>query len=249
MSCEDKHEVVSEYVDLTLDPEARRRFEGHLEGCEECRSLVRDLARIRDAASSLATPKPPGRVWAGIAREIAAEQEAMSTAARARSGRRAFSWLEQWTLGPLPALAAAVLVLAAIAGYVYWPTRAPAAETAVHPGADELVQSVRNDLELAEKHYENAIAGLEKIRESGRGTLDPQVAETLDLNLAVIDKAIADSRAALASQPGSQLARDTLFEAFRRKVSLLQDTIALINEMRKGNQAGAARIVGGLDKS
>jgi hypothetical protein len=29
-------------------------------------------------------------------------------------------------------------------------------------------------------------------------------------------------------------------------MALLQDTVALINEMRKGNDAGAARIVSGL---
>jgi len=39
-----------------------------------------------------------------------------------------------------------------------------------------------------------------------------------------------------------------LFEALQRKVGLLRDTIALINEMRKGDQAGAARIAGSLQK-
>ena len=33
-----------------------------------------------------------------------------------------------------------------------------------------------------------------------------------------------------------------------RKVSLLQDTIALVNEMRKGNENGAARIVEGINR-
>jgi len=32
-------------------------------------------------------------------------------------------------------------------------------------------------------------------------------------------------------------------------VALLQDTIALMNEMRKGNAAGAAQIVDGVNKS
>jgi hypothetical protein len=53
----------------------------------------------------------------------------------------------------------------------------------------------------------------------------------------------------LQAQPESQVAQQSLFEAFRRKVSLLQDTIALMNELRKGNQAGAARVAEGLNKS
>jgi hypothetical protein len=45
------------------------------------------------------------------------------------------------------------------------------------------------------------------------------------------------------SEPTSVTARETLFEALRQKVTLLQDTIAVINEMRKGNNAAAAQLV------
>jgi hypothetical protein len=67
----------------------------------------------------------------------------------------------------------------------------------------------------------------------------------LEKNPPVIDQAIAESRSALQSEPQSAPARDSLFEALRQKVNLLQDTIALMNEMRKGNSAGAAQIVDG----
>jgi len=79
--------------------------------------------------------------------------------------------------------------------------------------------------------------------------LDPEVLATLRKNLDLIDGAIDESRAALRSQPGSRVAQESLFDAFRRKVALLQDTIALMNEMRKGDEAGAARIIGDLTKS
>ncbi len=79
--------------------------------------------------------------------------------------------------------------------------------------------------------------------------LDPELMTTLKANLGVIDQAINDSRTALKAQPANQLAQESLFEAFRRKVALLQDTIALMNEMRKGNQAGAARVAESLNKS
>jgi hypothetical protein len=65
----------------------------------------------------------------------------------------------------------------------------------------------------------------------------------------VIDQAIGESRVALQAQPTSAPAQESLFDAFRSKIALLQDTIALINEMRKGDQAGAARVAGSLDKS
>jgi len=134
------------------------------------------------------------------------------------------------------------------------PATAPGtiAETSVPPvnaNNAELVQSVEMELSQAEQHYEKAIAGLEQIAKAGEGTLDPQIAATLQKNLAVIDQAIQESRTALQSQPTSQLAQESLFEAFKRKVALLQDTIALINEMRKGNQAGAAKIMQNMKRS
>ena len=104
------------------------------------------------------------------------------------------------------------------------------------------------EFQQAEKHLESAVAGLE-ILAKDRQTLDPQIAADLQKNLLVIDQAIGESRAALKTQPMSTQAQDSLFEAFRSKIVLLQDTIALINEVRKGNQAEAARIADGMNKS
>ena len=59
----------------------------------------------------------------------------------------------------------------------------------------------------------------------------------------MIDQAITESRAALKTQPNSEPAQHSLLESFKTKIALLQDTVALINEMRKGNDAGAARIL------
>ena len=134
----------------------------------------------------------------------------------------------------------------------------PAPKTAtVQPGAaqpgnasgDDAVQSVEAEFRLAEQHYQNAIAKLEEAAKSDQSTIDPQTAAMLQKNLQVIDQAIAESRAALKTEPQSAPARDSLFEALKRKVTLLQDTIALMNEMRKGNAAGAAQLVDGLNKS
>ena len=64
----------------------------------------------------------------------------------------------------------------------------------------------------------------------------------------LIDEAISESRAALQSEPQSESAQESLFTALRRKVALLQETLALINEMRTGDQDGAARILSEIDR-
>jgi hypothetical protein len=117
---------------------------------------------------------------------------------------------------------------------------------AATPG--EVTGSVEAELRQAALHYENAIHGLEALAKEQEG-VDPQVAATLQKNLQLIDQAIGESRAALAREPASGPAQQSLFEAFRTKIAFLQDTIALVNEMRKGNQAEAARIAEGLKKS
>ena len=95
-------------------------------------------------------------------------------------------------------------------------------------------------------------AGIAKLEEAARadeGVMDPQTAALLKKNLEMIDQAIAESRAALNAEPQSAAARDSLFNALRRKLAMLQDTIALMNEMRKGDAAGAAQAIEGLNKS
>jgi len=155
-------------------------------------------------------------------------------------------------------LAAAAAVLLILLGGTAWlllrhpsPSR-PAANTATAPApgaADaELAHSVENELKLAEEHYQKAIAGLEKITRAESSSLDPQVAAVLQKNLDVIDHAIGESRAALHTQPTNEVAQESLFEALRNKVALLQDTVVLINEMRKGNPEGTARAVSGLNQ-
>ena len=127
--------------------------------------------------------------------------------------------------------------------------QAPLVATAPSDGTPaDLVTSIESELDLAAKHYENAIAGLERVANESDSPIDPAVMATVKDNLQIIDQAIDDSRQALRTDPQSQIAQESLFDAFRRKVALLQDTIALMNEMRKGNPARATAIASGLNK-
>ena len=67
-------------------------------------------------------------------------------------------------------------------------------------------------------------------------------------NIKTINAAIEESRTALVQNPGNDPARDSLFEALRRKVVVLQATVNLMNEMRKGNQAGAVEAAAAFAK-
>src|SRR4051794_35099229 len=251
--------ILNDYVDGALGAGERAGVDQHLTGCAACRQTVEDLREIARASRELDVREPPVRAWSRLERAIRLEREhGDAEAARAgqpggsRTGNARLSGSRStWLVG---LAAAAGLVLATMVGLRYAParpndTRASAPAAAGRSAAatpSEAVDSIETELRQAEAHYDNAIKGLEVIANSEQGELDPKTAATLQKNLSVIDQAISESRAAVRAQPASEPAQQSLIEGFRTKIGLLQDTVALINEMRKGNEAGAARIASGL---
>jgi len=235
VTCERYAALIQDLVDGELAPAARAELEQHVAACPSCRTLLDDLREIARVAGELPLHTPRPQVWARIASRLEQEQAARPT--------------PFWT-GARVMLAMAATLLVGV-GASLWVLRAPAPVTqaAVTQSGKDLVKDVDEHLRIADAHYTQAIAGLEQVVKTDQGSLDPAVAETLQKNLGVIDMAIRESRQAIQTQPHSELAQTSLFEALRQKVALLEDTIALINVMRKGDQAGAAKIVKGLTKS
>ncbi len=251
MACTRYITQIQEMVDGTLGAIRRAELEMHLQECEDCRALLDDLRRIHDAGASLEALQPPDRVWLQIAGRLRQEGRISETAAGTRPGMSTPRRIGRRQVALL-AIAATLVIAVGASLMLLWPrtetarppeqAAAPAPATG-NPAAVASVEDVENELRQAEQHYEAAISRLQQIASTNQDTLDPQVAATLQKNVQVIDQAIAESRAALRSEPTSAPARDSLFEALRQKVTMLQDTIALMNEMRKGNSAGAAQVL------
>ena len=250
--------AINEYVEGTLESRDRADIERHLATCVPCRQTVEDLREILRATGTLEPLEPPLRVWSRLERAIALEPPIARGTQRNGPGEGVAAHLTaSRSVAPLRGLryarwaaVAAAIVLASAVGLRFGPSFRdarsvpPGAGGAASPGA--AAASVASELRLAETHYEKAIKGLEEIATSEQDSLDPRTAATVRKSLAVIDQAINESRAAVQSEPASQPAQESLIENFKAKIGLLQNTVALINEMRKGNEAGAARIVSGL---
>lgn len=248
-SCEDVQRALSAFIDGELPSKERAALRGHLADCEVCRGVHADLLRLRATARTLGPVAPPDHVWLEVAGRIRLQEapvaapppgpgtvESMPTG---RTPRR--SAIGQWV-----GLAAALLVITI---GVYWfqqtPADAPADQAATQATA---VDSVNAELNLALQHSLQAIGELEKMATNDGSAIDPEVAEMIRQNLALTDAAIAESRTALVTNPESESARASLFDALRRKISTLQTTVSLINEMRQGDQEGAARVAEGAGK-
>lgn len=198
--------------------------------------------------------EPGAALWSKLQEAVAAEPASRGRglgfvrlrpdSARASSGFGGSRW-------PVWLGAAAALTLATVIGVLPLLNRNASTggdDAGAAAGPEITVESIAAEFEAAEQHYQKAIDDLQTIANKDTGELDPQVADVLQKNLTVIDQAISESRAALESQPSNANAQDGLFDALRTKVALLQQTVELINEMRKGNQAEAGRRIQTLSR-
>ena len=246
-SCHDVQSRLSEYIDGTAAGDDRAAIASHLDTCAACRSVAQDLEHIRRTARALGPIAPPDHLWLEVAGQIRLASAATEAPApHTRPHREAWQGM---------GLAAALVVITLGAYFVVRERPAQPGAAAVdassggNAAAAGSVEGIEQELKIAEEHYDNAIGQLEAIVKGNDSSIDPVTAAVLQKNLPVMDQAIAESRAALTGSPTNQAARASLFEALRQKVSVLQDTVALMNEMRKGNQEGAAKVAAGMGKS
>jgi hypothetical protein len=229
---------LSDYVDDELPADERRALERHLAGCPECARTLQDLKRIVATASSLPARPPAADLWNGVAVRVGAPAIRAATPGRRAGGRRiAFT---------MPQLAAAGLLLATISGAVgalmmTRTTGAPAARTAgvtdetsqtplasadADAAGPDLVQAVG----FADVQYDAAVVDFERALEEGRGRLDEKTVSVVEQNLSIIDRAIAEARGALVSDPSNSYLSGHLVETRRRKLALLRRAAALMTE-------------------
>jgi hypothetical protein len=249
-TCASIRPSLSEYIDRHLDAVRTDEIRAHLSICAECRGLADDLDRVRGVARHMGPMTPPAHLWleiAGRAHMGEAGAVAAPRVAAVAAPPRLRGEVVQW-LGLAAALVVVTLGVYAVAQPDPAVTPAPAVDTSNATDVPT-VETVEETMRRAEAEYERAIAQLELIVKSGNTSVSPATVATLQKNLPMIDSAIAESRAALTDSPDSQPARTSLFEALRNKVNLLQHTVVLMNEMRKGDASGAAEVAAGFGKT
>jgi len=186
--------TLNEYVDGTLAARDRASVEVHLAECAACRTAVAELRALVAGAAALPNRIEPGRdLWATIDARIV--QRATYNV------QRAF-----WR----GALAAAAVLVIALGVY-----RLLQPSTTHDRPAGQGWAAVQADFDRASDELELTLA-------TERERLRPETVALLERNLAVIDAAIAESRAALARDPANGELRRFFAAASRQKVELLR---------------------------
>jgi anti-sigma factor RsiW len=212
---------LSDYLDDELSASERAALEIHLRSCGVCAASLEELREVVARAAAL-TPRPPANdLWPGI--EPRLEMSGRETTVmpfRARVTRRV-----SFTL---PQLAAAGVALMVMSGGGVWLLQHGGRATSMPPVAATAVDSVVVPVALADPRYDEAISDLEQALQAGRKDLDPATVKILEANLDAIDKAIAQSREALAQDPANVYLNNHLADARQRKLALLRGAAALV---------------------
>ena len=181
---------------LARDDEAR-----HLASCADCRSTISRVRSLLTAARSLPREvPPPPEVWTALR-------------ARVRQGRARH---RSWAWGRWIAAAASVAFLVSAALLV------PGRGKGTDMKAKAMTVQSPPAITRVELHFAETLAELRATLDTQRPRYAPAAAIVVDRTLAVIDTAIAETRAALTEDPHNPALVEILSSHYERKVELLQ---------------------------
>jgi hypothetical protein len=215
---------LSDYLDDELAPGERASFDSHLRTCRECADTLDELRAVIARAASLPPVPPAMDSWPGVEARLTKRNILMPF--RARAVRRFSFTLRQ--------LVAAGLALMVLSGGAVWLSQfggratslPPVVATVEKPPPDAI--TMVEPAALVDAQYDQAVRDLEDALEAGRSQLDPETVKILEANLQAIDRAIDQSRRALAGDPANIYLNSHLAEARQRKLALLRRASALV---------------------
>lgn len=229
MNCEKCQNLISDFLDDALSHEDQRTLNSHLDECLDCAEVRNDLQSIvvfcRTQRGEYAAPPNEKALWQRIRNMIdAGASSAAATPAPARQ-RSWPNWAGRtWELS-LPQLmasaAAIVLVvsLSTVVGLRRWQSGAKIDSPAPTGDSRLALAGVRDRVSKQQQliSYWNQRVEYNKARWS------PEMRETFDRNLKVIDQAISDSIDTLAQNPHDEVSEEMLNTALNEKLSVLKE--------------------------
>jgi len=204
---------LSEYIDGELDSAEQAALEEHLATCGHCYATLGDLRQVVARAQQLEDRKPTKDLWGGIRAGIARSEPRRDAPVVAK---RRFSF-------SVPQLLAASIALMLMTGSGMWVALHQPARTATPDViAGRETRRTPNVNVNWTRSTDAAIADLQVALDQNEKRLDTATVRVVRQNLAIIDRAIADARAALDKDPGNTYLSLHLADTMRRKVELLR---------------------------
>lgn len=203
---------LSDYIDGELSPGEQDALEVHLMQCPECGRTLQELRAVVARAGQVIDREPERDLWAGIETRIHAVE--------LPKRRVSFS---------IPQLAAASVVLMLVsAGTMYMMVSGNDAQQPVVVAPQPVVQPAAASVRAVTRKYDAAVQELESVLERNRAQMDTSTVRILEHNLAIIERAIMDARAALGQEPANPYLSRYLDDAMQKKVQLLRRATSVV---------------------
>jgi anti-sigma-K factor RskA len=222
MSTHPSWDTLNDYVDGVIAADQRAGVTRHLGVCAECRARLTDLEEtLRQVAAMAPEIAPPPDAWPAIRAGIEQRKVVTLPGARGPGVVSSPGWgIHRWRLA-----AAAVVLIAASSAVTTLVVRrtggapAPSEVATPTPGAGS---SLPVALLEVERGFVGSVRELSDALDAARPHLAAETVAIVERNLALIDAAIAESRAALVRDPGNRVLQDVLAGTYRQKLDLLR---------------------------
>lgn len=256
ITCADCDELFPDWFENQLDDEARAPMQEHVASCARCSGLVRDIEAIAGTARALPDLAPSRDLWQriekriqpsvisiGASRPVAIMSRGWMAAAAAALVvvtssvtyvATSKSVAKRQVARPAVTAAAPVRIAGATVD-AETPPLASVEEQAVSGGpaappvrlASRASSPAPAPASVGEMALALEIRRLQLVLSDRRSELEPATVTIVEQNLAIIDEAVAQARAALAKDPASGFLSGRLENALQKKVDLLR-TVAML---------------------
>lgn len=224
MNCETCQELIHDLIDGSISQRDESTLNTHLKECLDCEGVRQDLGSIvsfcRTQRGHYEAPPNEHALWLRIRNVIEAETPAnVAVATAPRSSFLGRLMGQSWELS-LPQLAASAVAivllvsLATVVGVRRWggyPVGVPPSQAEAFSAKDRMWQR------------QQAISYWNQRIELNKARWSPDLRDSFERNLKVIDEAVATSMNELNRNPHDTVAELTLNEALNDKLELLKD--------------------------
>lgn len=227
MNCQQYQDLLSDFIDGSLTPSDRERIEAHLGVCGVCAEASSDLGAIVSFCLEHRGEYEPvpneGALWLRISNLIESESAVSSSTVIPADAGWWFSLMNRrWHLS-FPQLAssvAAIVLIVSVLTVAGW--RRFAGGSGVQTAGLSLASN-GSSVQDRIRQQQQVIAYWNERVELNKARWNPQMRETFDINMGVIDTALNDSLRQLSQNPHDEISEEILNSALNDKVQLLKE--------------------------
>lgn len=230
MNCDKCQNLVSDFLDGALSQEDQNTLNLHLEECLSCADVRNDLQAIvgfcQSQRGEYSAPPNERALWLRIRNVIEASESATAGTLSAAPRRKLSSWVGRtWELSfsQLAASAAIIVLLVSLSTVVGLRRFGTGSTTQSAIASPDSLSVAAGNLRNRINQQQQAISYWNQRVEYNKARWNPEMRETFDRNLKVIDQAVSNSFDALSANPHDEVSEEMLNAALNEKLALLKE--------------------------